>query len=118
LRVRQESSKNVGKLAVERPVNNKSMGKNKLMQKLMNVYLDDDKEAIQKSVCEHLEYSLAKTRFNIDVESCYRALSYSIRDRLIEHWNDTQQQITQANPKRAYYLSIEYLLGRALQNAL
>jgi len=88
------------------------------MSKLLAVYQGDDKDSIQKSIVSHLEFSLAKTRYNIDVESCYRALSMSIRDRLIEHWNDTQQQITQANPKRAYYLSIEYLLGRALQNAL
>lgn len=43
---------------------------------------------------------------------------YSIRDRLIEYWNDTNFSFDKVNPKQIYYLSIEYLLGRALQNAV
>lgn len=46
------------------------------------------------------------------------ATGISVRDRLIEVFNDTQIEITEKNPKRAYYLSIEYLLGRMLQNSL
>ena len=34
------------------------------------------------------------------------------------NWNDTQLQYTRTGPKRAYYLSMEFLMGRALDNAL
>jgi starch phosphorylase len=129
LKVRKSESGNslsgvAGKsLSMERPMlegikSSSNPASNKLLHELMSTYQDDDKESIQKSVVQHLELSLAKTRFNLEPDSCYKALSMSIRDRLIEYWNDTQQQITKENPKRAYYLSIEYLMGRALQNAL
>jgi glucan phosphorylase len=42
----------------------------------------------------------------------------SVRDRLIEQWNDTQQYWTEQDPKRVYYLSLEFLIGRCLQNHL
>ncbi len=42
----------------------------------------------------------------------------STRDRLIEFWNDTNQTFHEKDPKRVYYLSIEFLMGRTLQNAL
>ncbi len=41
-----------------------------------------------------------------------------MRDRLIEFYNDTVEYFAEQNPKRAYYMSIEFLLGRSLQNAL
>lgn len=44
--------------------------------------------------------------------------SPSVRDRLIESWNDTQQYFTMKRVKRCYYMSLEYLIGRSLQNAI
>jgi starch phosphorylase len=41
-----------------------------------------------------------------------------VRDRLIEAWNDTQQYQTSKDAKRVYYFSLEFLMGRTLQNAL
>lgn len=70
------------------------------------------------SIVNHMEFTLARTRFSICKHSTYKATALSIRDRLIEVWNDTQLEFHKQNPKRAYYLSIEYLLGRQLQNAL
>lgn len=58
------------------------------------------------------EYTLAKTRFNLDPESCYRAAAFSVRDRLIETLNDTNAFFHEKDVKRAYYLSLEFLLGR------
>jgi starch phosphorylase len=43
-----------------------------------------------------------------------QAVAYSVRDRLIESWNDTQQFFKNADPKRVYYLSMEFLMGKAL----
>ena len=43
---------------------------------------------------------------------------HSVRDRLIESWNDTQQWFTQNKVKRVYYMSLEFLMGRSLANSL
>lgn len=48
----------------------------------------------------------------------YQSLAYGLRDRLIDKWNITQQHHTKMDPKRVYYLSMEFLLGRSLDNAL
>merc|ERR1719188_2303861 len=66
----------------------------------------------------HLEYSLACTRFSFSSEDAYRAAGLVVRDRLLESLNDTNAWYAQQDVKRAYYLSAEYLLGRAFQNAL
>ena len=42
----------------------------------------------------------------------------SVRDRLIDNWNSTQQYHSSKDPKRVYYLSLEFLIGRSLDNAL
>jgi len=48
----------------------------------------------------------------------YQALSFTIRDRLMECWRNTKDATQEANGKRAYYLSLEFLMGRALGNAV
>ena len=48
----------------------------------------------------------------------YQALSYAIRDRLMECWKNTKDAYEEADGKRAYYLSLEFLMGRALGNAV
>lgn len=85
---------------------------------LMSTYLGYGEEDLMRSIVQHLEFTLARTRFSINKISCFIATAVSVRDRLLEIWNDTQMHITTMNPKRVYYLSIEYLLGRSLQNAL
>lgn len=84
----------------------------------MDQYIGTDKHTIQKSIVNHVEYTLAKTRFNFEKIHAYNATSQSVKDRLIEQFNDTQQFMTANNVKRVYYLSLEFLLGRMLQNAL
>ena len=46
----------------------------------------------------------------------FEALARSVRDMLSQRWIKTGSTYTKANPKRAYYLSIEYLIGRSLAN--
>ena len=89
--------------------------KSEKLWNLMAEYLPSDKDMIQKSIISHIEHTLARTRFNFDTSSCYRATAFSIRDRLIESWNDTQQLFTAEDHKRVYYLSLEFLLGRLMQ---
>eukprot|EP00388_Colpodella_angusta_P001637 GDKJ01005077.1.p1 GENE.GDKJ01005077.1~~GDKJ01005077.1.p1 ORF type:complete len:973 (-),score=294.30 GDKJ01005077.1:471-3119(-) len=54
----------------------------------------------------------------MDNTSAYRAAAYSVRDRLIEGFNDTNAFFHEEDVKRCYYLSLEFLIGRAMQNAL
>ncbi|CDJ58730.1 Phosphorylase, related, partial [Eimeria maxima] len=86
--------------------------KKEKLWKLMETYLPSDVHSIQRSIVNHVEYTLAKTRFNLDPESCYRAAAFSVRDRLIETLNDTNAFFHEKDVKRAYYLSLEFLLGR------
>lgn len=92
-------------------------GSNKLWD-LMSTYLEKDKEAIERQISDHVEYTLARNRYNFDSFGAYQATAYSVRDRLIEFWNDTNFLFTEENVKQVYYLSIEFLLGRTLQNGL
>ncbi len=66
----------------------------------------------------HVEATLARSMFNCDEAAAYAATSLAFRDRLILNWNRTQQHHTFADSKRVYYLSLEFLMGRALDNAM
>jgi len=48
----------------------------------------------------------------------YQALALAVRDRLMERWKRTRQAYAQADARQAYYLSLEFLMGRTLNNAL
>ena len=91
--------------------------KNKLWE-LMASYLRNDAPSIQRSFVNHVEYTLACTRFRFGSEEAYRAAAYSVRDRLIESFNDTNEWFAEQDPKRGYYMSLEFLVGRIFQNAL
>ncbi|KAL0564837.1 Non-essential glycogen phosphorylase [Marasmius crinis-equi] len=54
----------------------------------------------------------------VDDFGAYQAASLSVRDNLIVNWNETQLHYTKKSPKRAYYLSLEFLMGRTLDNAI
>ncbi|KAL2916158.1 Non-essential glycogen phosphorylase [Polyrhizophydium stewartii] len=54
----------------------------------------------------------------MDDYAAYQAVALSVRDRLIDRWNATQQFHSSKDPKRVYYLSLEFLIGRTLDNAL
>lgn len=94
------------------------VGKSEKMWEIMGSYIGSDLHSIQRQIVNHVEYTMARTRFNFDNNGCYYATSFSMRDRLLESWNDTNQHMYKVDPKRVYYLSLEFLLGRMLQNAL
>lgn len=84
----------------------------------MKSYLGTSKDQIQRQIVNHVEYTLARTRFDFDNFGAYQATAMAVRDRLIEAWNDTQQWHTNKDVKRVYYMSLEFLMGRTMQNAL
>lgn len=73
---------------------------------------------IIKSFLEHLEYTLGKDKYSASNCDLYNAIALAVRDRLIERWLDTQQTYYNADNKRVYYMSMEFLMGRTLEDAL
>ncbi|CAO0791331.1 unnamed protein product [Mucor circinelloides] len=78
----------------------------------------NDKASIKKDIVLHSVETLCRSPYNLDKLAVYQATAYSVRDRLLEDWNMTQEAVHKENPKRCYYLSMEFLIGRALDNAL
>lgn len=81
-------------------------------------YKGMDAKAILLSFANHLEYSLSKDQYTATERDMYHALALAARDRLNERWIRTQQLYYARDVKRVYYLSAEYLMGRALINNL
>jgi len=77
-----------------------------------------DAEAIAESFAEHVEYSQAVDEFSVTKRDIFEALARLTRDRMIDRWNRTQQSYYKRDAKRVYYLSLEFLIGRLLRNAL
>ena len=61
-------------------------------------------------------YSVAQDKYTARNFDVYKALAETVRDRLMERWFKTQNTYYQNDPKRVYYLSLEFLMGRSLQN--
>jgi len=83
-----------------------------------NEFQGRDVESIMLSFVNHLEYSCAKDEYSATKSDCYASLALTARDRLIERWIETQQEYYKKDAKRIYYLSLEFLIGRSLENSL
>ncbi|EMY68250.1 glycogen/starch/alpha-glucan phosphorylase [Leptospira vanthielii] len=77
-----------------------------------------DLASMEKQFAHHLEYTIGKNRFNLKNEDIYKALGHTIRDFLIDRLNVTHERYRNENPKRVFYFSLEFLMGRTLMNAL
>lgn len=77
-----------------------------------------DAESIEKNFVHHLEYTVGKYKHDITGADAYQALAYTIRDSLIDLYNETQATYKEKKAKRVYYLSMEFLLGRLLKSNL
>jgi len=55
----------------------------------MKSYLGTGTKDIQRQIVNHVEFTLARTRFDFDNFGAYQATALSVRDRLLESWNDT-----------------------------
>ena len=64
----------------------------------------------------HMRYSLAKAEDDATERDQYQAFAYCVRDRMIERWIQSQRQHRENKVRRAYYLSLEFLIGRLLGN--
>jgi starch phosphorylase len=75
-------------------------------------------EDLKESIDKHLKYSQAKNWQTSTPLDQYNSVALTVRDRLVERWINTQHQYHEKDPKRIYYLSMEFLVGRALSNYL
>jgi len=73
---------------------------------------------LKKAFNRHLHFTLAKDRNVATSRDYYFALANSVRDQLIGRWIRTQQYYYEKDPKRVYYLSLEFYMGRTLQNTM
>ncbi|CAG5136432.1 unnamed protein product [Candidula unifasciata] len=73
---------------------------------------------IKKSFNRHLHYTLVKDRNVATVQDYYFSLAYTVRDHLVSRWIRTQQYYYEIDPKRVYYLSLEFYMGRTLSNTM
>ncbi|KAL1305323.1 hypothetical protein AAFC00_002223 [Neodothiora populina] len=76
------------------------------------------KEEFENEAVRHIETTLARSLYNLDDGAVYGGTALAFRDRLVIDWNKTQQNQANADQKRVYYLSLEFLMGRALDNAM
>lgn len=75
-----------------------------------------DAGSIIDSFANRMMYSLAKDQYTAVPTDVFQALAFAVRDRLMERWFQTQSEYYERDAKRVYYLSLEFLMGRALEN--
>jgi glycogen phosphorylase len=75
-------------------------------------------ESLEEAFAEHMEYSQIKDRLSCTELDSYKALSLSIRDRLIRKWLRTLYEYKKSDVKKICYFSMEFLMGRLLGNIL
>jgi len=73
---------------------------------------------LKKAFNRHLHFTLVKDRNVATSRDYYLALANSVKDQLVGRWIRTQQYYYETDPKRVYYLSLEFYMGRALQNTM
>ena len=77
-----------------------------------------EKETFKKEVVENVKYLYRKTMDEASEQEIFQAVSYVVKDVIIDQWLATQQEFDKADPKIVYFMSMEFLMGRALGNNL
>ncbi len=77
-----------------------------------------DAESIVDDFRRYFSHTLGRDEPQFSSYQMYESLVLSLRDRLVERWRNTRQAYREADCKRTYYLSLEFLMGRALGNAM
>uniref|UniRef100_A0A4W6D1Y4 Alpha-1,4 glucan phosphorylase n=1 Tax=Lates calcarifer TaxID=8187 RepID=A0A4W6D1Y4_LATCA len=73
---------------------------------------------LKQNFNRHLHFTLVKDRNVATRRDYYFALAHTVRDHLIGRWIRTQQHYYEKDPKRVYYISLEFYMGRTLQNTM
>jgi len=83
-----------------------------------NDSFDKQVETFLACMNENIHQRLVKSEIGISAYERYLAVAYSVVDHMIERWIKTQVTYTKAKPKRVFYISMEFLMGRTLSNSL
>ena len=75
-----------------------------------------DKELFKRSVLYNIKTLYRKTLEEASAQQIFQAVSYAIKDQIVENWMNTQKAYEKEDPKMVYYMSMEFLMGRALGN--
>ncbi len=90
-----------------------------LSEELLNLPpLGMDGEALALDVRRYFGHFLGRDKYCRSSHYPYQALAMAVRDRLMERWKRTRYAYEEAGAKHTYYLSLEFLIGRTLNNAL
>jgi starch phosphorylase len=74
--------------------------------------------AVQDSIYRHAKYSLGKAWHDLSPVELFTAVALSVRDQMVDRFLETQERYRQKDPKRLYYLSMEFLIGQSLASNL
>ena len=77
-----------------------------------------DKELFKNSVIYNVKTIYRKTLEEATQQQIFQAVAYAIKDVIVDNWMNTQKEYAKQDPKTVYYLSMEFLMGRALGNNL
>jgi starch phosphorylase len=77
-----------------------------------------DADSIVDDFRRYFSHTLGRDEPQFSSYQMYESMVLSLRDRLVERWRNTRLAYREANCKRTYYLSLEFLMGRALGNAM
>ena len=77
-----------------------------------------DSQALIDGFKQYYTYTLGRDKSCSSPHYPYKALAFTLRDRLMERWKNTRYAYEDSDCKRTYYLSLEFLMGRALNNSM
>ena len=75
-----------------------------------------DKELFKRSILYNIKTLYRKNQDEATPQQIFQAVSYAIKDQIVENWMETQKTYEEEDPKILYYMSMEFLMGRALGN--
>ena len=77
-----------------------------------------DKKTLDEDFLRYYNRTLGRDKQHCTDHYLYEAIAYTVRDRLMERWKETRFAYEEQNARRTCYLSLEFLMGRALSNAM
>lgn len=84
----------------------------------MNAMTSLSAQELRASIARHLTYTIGKDKAHASTYDWRMAVSYAVRDRIMDSWFAATRKTYEAQGKRVYYLSMEFLIGRILEDAV